>query len=291
MYQMTKEERTAYLRRIGISDLHEPTKEYLFALHKAHVETLAWQCIDIFAGKPVGMDVEESIQLILDGRSGYCFHLNGAFSTLLRSLGYNVSMHRAGVQPLGAEPRINSFHLGLTVNLAGAHQEEDRWIVDVGLGDMPYEPLPLRFGTYEHAPLHYKVMESSVAANGWRLEHDPFATFTGVDFAPDVVESLEEFKPKHEYYSRHAESPWINLFLIRHRHATGSNELRGCVWSKYDKDGVHKTELQTKSQWLAVLGDVFGEHLVAYSDLVKDELWKRVSRAHEEWKKSKAQKA
>ncbi|MGW8956539.1 arylamine N-acetyltransferase [Paenibacillus sp. NPDC055715] len=38
----------------------------------------------------------ESVQLILQGRSGYCFHLNGAFSVLLHSLGYRVCLHRAG---------------------------------------------------------------------------------------------------------------------------------------------------------------------------------------------------
>ncbi|MGM0881549.1 MAG: arylamine N-acetyltransferase family protein [Bacillota bacterium] len=283
---MTKEQIKAYLNRIGITEIEAPTKPYLFELHKAHVKSIPWETVDIFAGKPAAIDFSESVQLILNDRSGYCFHLNGAFSVLLRSLGYKVSLHRAGVQPPGAEPRVNSFHLGLTVHLVNQQLEEEKWIIDVGLGDMPYEPLPLQSGIYNQGPFIYKVTESSVVRNGWRLEHDPLGSFTGVDFDPAVVDDLEEFKPKHDHYSRSADSPWINMFLVRQRHAAGSNELKGCIWSKRENSGVEKTELTTKSRWLEVLGDVFGERLVNYSSHERDELWKKVRFIHEEWKKS-----
>jgi hypothetical protein len=62
--------------------------------------------------------------------------------------------------------------------------------------------------------------------------------------------------------------------------------LRGCIWSKRGSDGIEKTELHKKSQWLEVLGDVFQEHLVGYSKLERDDLWNRVRRYHEEWKKT-----
>ncbi|MGM1019621.1 MAG: arylamine N-acetyltransferase family protein [Bacillota bacterium] len=286
MYIMTKEEIKAYLNRIGIQDIQPPTQSYLFELHKAHVKHLSWQTVDIFARKPAAIGFQESVQLILQGRSGYCFHLNGAFSVLLHSLGYKVSLHRGGVQPLGAEPRINSFHLGLTVNLLNEQHEDEVWIVDVGLGDMPYEPVPLRMGTYEQAPLQYKVTESGVVAKGWRLEHDSLASFVGVDYDPTIVRDLEEFMPKHHFYSRSADSPWFNLFLIRQRQALETNELRGCIWKKHGLNGLEKIELDHKSQWLEVLADVFGEPLVNYSHQERDELWRRVFAAHTEWKKS-----
>ena len=282
---MTRTEIKAYLRRIGIMDIQPPTLSYLTQLHRAHVSTISWQTIDIVAGKPAAIDLNECLHLMLSNRSGYCFHLNGAFSVLLRSLGFRVSWHRAGVQPLGEEPRINSFHLGLTVTLTNEQHQEQRYIVDVGLGDMPYEPLPLRIGTYEQGPLHYQLESSGIIQGGWRLVHAPYSSFVGVDYAPDDLEDLEEFKPKHEFYSRSSDSPWIQLFLVRQRHATGSNELKGCIWSKRESDGIEKMELRTKSQWLEVLGDVFQEYLVSYSMLERDDLWNRVWNYHEEWKK------
>ncbi|MGC5324202.1 arylamine N-acetyltransferase family protein [Brevibacillus sp. SYSU BS000544] len=283
MEMLKNEEIKAYLHRLGIKEIEPPTLSFLSELHKAHVKNIPWETIDIFAGRPTAIDTRESVQLMINGRSGYCFHLNGAFSELLRSLGYQVSWHRAGVQPMGEQPRINSFHLGLTVKL-----ENERWIIDVGLGDMPFEPLPLQAGIYDQDPFIYKVTESSVVTNGWRLEHDPLSTFTGVDYDPEVVDELEEFYPKHEHYSRSANSPWINLFLVRHRHATGSNELRGCVWSKREKHVIEKIEILSKSQWFEVLGDIFGEHLVNYSKQARDDLWNKVQAINEQWKKTKS---
>lgn len=284
---LTNEEIQGYLARLGIREAQMPTKSFLFELHRAHVERIPWESVDIVAGSPASIDVKQSVQLMIGGRSGYCFHLNGAFSELLRSLGYRVSRHRAGVQRLGEAPVINSFHLGLTVTLQEDDQAEEKWIIDVGLGDLPYEPMPLVTGVYEQGPYTYKVMKSGVAENGWRVEHDAVASFSGVDFDPEVVGDLGIFDPKHEIYSRSAESPWINLFLVRQRHASGSNEVRGCIWSKRDLNGTVKTELETKSQWLEVLGDVFGERLVRYSSLERDELWKKVRDIHEQWKGSR----
>ncbi|CAG7619080.1 hypothetical protein PAESOLCIP111_02179 [Paenibacillus solanacearum] len=284
---MTLDDIQSYLNRIGIDAIEVPTLPYLFELHKAHVSRVPWQTLDIFAGQPATIDVRESVQLIVNGRSGYCFHLNGAFSTLLRSLGYRVSMHRAGVQPHGEAPRINSFHLGLTVTLENEAGEEERWIVDAGLGDLPYEPLPLRQGVYTQGPFIYQVVPSGIAEHGWRLVHDPGASFTGVDVAPEVVDGVDVFSANHEHYSRSADSPWIGLFLIRNRLAMESNELRGCMWSKHDGSGITKTELRSRTQWLDVLGDVFGERLVRYSGLEKEAIWQKVRQKHEEWLRSK----
>lgn len=180
----------AYLKRIGMNDIKKPTLEYLIELQRTHVQYLSWQTVDIFAGRPVGISLQESIQLILQGRSGYCFHLNGAFSVLLRSLGYTVDWHRGGVQPHGEQPRVNSFHLGLSVLLPDADPTIERWIVDVGLGGMPFEPLPLRYGTHGSAPFTYQLMPSSVAAGGWRLEYEPNGPSEGVDYAPEAVHDL-----------------------------------------------------------------------------------------------------
>ncbi|UKS25900.1 arylamine N-acetyltransferase [Paenibacillus sp. HWE-109] len=287
---LTQSEIKTYLHRLGVSDIESPTKDYLFALHQAHVDRISWQTLDIYAGKPVSIDTKEAVHLMLSGRSGYCFHLNGAFSTLLQSLGYKISMHRAGVQPLGQEPRINSFHLGLTVDLATDPQEEDRWIIDVGLGDMPYEPIPWLHGRYDQAPFTYTVTESGVVPHGWRLEHDKLGPYVGVDYAPEVVSTIDVFKPQHAHYSLSPDSPWMNIFLLRQRHATGGNELRGCVWHQRELDQIRKTELTTQSQWLEVLGDVFGEHLVAYSSHERDALWQRIHAEHEVWKRQREER-
>ena len=219
-------------------------------------------------------------------RSGYCFHLNGAFTALLRALGYKVYWHRAGVQPLGQEPRINSFHLGITVSLLNEQLgEEERWLVDVGLGDMPWEPIPLKFGEYIQGPFQYALEPSRITDDGWRLIHDPHYSYVGVDYAPDVVNSLELFQSNHAFYSRSPESPWIELFIVRQRHEQGMNELKGCIWRKWSGNTLDKIEISSKSEWFEILADIFNEPLVNYSMLERDLIWDKVYRQHQNWKR------
>lgn len=283
---ITQSEVRAYLNRLGISDIQSPTKEYLFELHKAHVARIPWQTLDIFAGKPTSIDLQESVQLMIHHRSGYCFHLNGAFTALLRALGYKVYWHRAGVQPSGQEPRINGFHLGITVSLLNEQLgEEERWLVDVGLGDMPWEPIPLKFGEYIQGPFQYTLEPSRITDRGWRLIHDPNYSYVGVDYAPDVVNSLELFKSNHTFYSRSPESPWMDLFIVRQRHEQGMNELKGCIWRKWSGNTLDKIEISSKSEWFEILANIFNEPLVNYSIIERDLIWDKVYRQHQNWKK------
>ncbi|GIP00507.1 arylamine N-acetyltransferase [Paenibacillus lautus] len=283
---ITQNEVRAYLNRLGISDIQAPTKEYLFELHKAHVERIPWQTLDILAGKPTSIDIQESVQLMLQHRSGYCFHLNGAFTALLRALGYKVYWHRAGVQPLGQEPRINSFHLGITVSLLHEQLgEEERWLVDVGLGDMPWEPIPLKFGEYIQGPFRYVLEPSRITDGGWRLIHDPHYSYVGVDYAPDAVNSLELFKSNHAFYSQSPESPWMDLFIVRQRHELGMNELKGCIWRKWSGKALDTVEISSKSEWFEILADIFNEPLVNYSVIERDLIWAKVCKQHQNWMK------
>lgn len=63
----------AYLRRIGIDVIKKPTLEFLFELQRAHVQYLSWQTVDIFAGRPAGISLQESIQLILQEAAATAF--------------------------------------------------------------------------------------------------------------------------------------------------------------------------------------------------------------------------
>lgn len=134
-----------YLRRLGFPRPPEPTVEALFALQRAHLERIPYENLDIQLGRPPGIDPELSARRFAAGRGGYCFHLNGAFALLLETLGFEVTRHLAGV--LGASERerrdVSGDHLALTVRVGA-----EEYFVDAGLGDGPYEPLPLRAGMH-----------------------------------------------------------------------------------------------------------------------------------------------
>jgi len=283
-FVLTSEMMRSYLKRLGIRDIQPPTLEFLRELHRAHVSTISWQTIDVFSGRPRPIDLETSVRMIVDNRSGYCYHLNGAFASLLRSLGYTVSLHHAGVQSYGGIPVIDSFHLGVTVKFHNEFQDE-QWIVDVGLGDMPYEPVPRMNGTYRQGPFVYTVADSQVNLDGWRLEHDPNGSFIGMDVDPGTVVGMAEFEANHRHLSLSPYSPWVNLLILKNRCAAKTHELKGCVLTIRDENGVHKSEVEYQSAWQDLMADVFGEHLPDYSLSQRNSLWDKVIRTHEQWKR------
>ncbi|MDR6722864.1 arylamine N-acetyltransferase [Paenibacillus amylolyticus] len=67
MYTLNPTEIKAYLKRIGIDEIKPPTLEFLSELQAAHVEYLSWQTVDIFAGRPAGIHLRESVELMLNG--------------------------------------------------------------------------------------------------------------------------------------------------------------------------------------------------------------------------------
>jgi N-hydroxyarylamine O-acetyltransferase len=89
-----------YLARLGLPELagHEPAVPALRALHRAHAERVPYECLEIHLDRPTKVCPAASVRRIVAGRGGYCFHLNGAFSALLRALGYCVTRHVGGVQ-------------------------------------------------------------------------------------------------------------------------------------------------------------------------------------------------
>ncbi len=228
---------TAYLRRLGRADLAAAPADLatLVALHRAHVERVAYDTLPNVLGRPVPADADSSVAAVVAGRGGYCFHLNGAFGWLLGRLRYAVSHHRAGVQgprdpgPVGADGN----HLALTVSLDGRN-----WLVDVGLGSALHEPLPLVAGSWRQGPFTYAVRPSAVVPGGWRFEHDRLAdSFVGMDLDAAPV-SLAEATARHTEFSSSPDSPFVRALAVQRRDAAGVELLRWIWWLRIEGPGA-----------------------------------------------------
>ena len=116
--------RAAYLYRLDL-DAEPPSVDALQRLHRGHVEKVPYETLWIHEGDTWGIDPADSAaRIALQGRGGYCFHLNGAFSELLRSLGYAVTRHVGGVHgPAGPDEGPLGNHLVLWVH---GHELADR---------------------------------------------------------------------------------------------------------------------------------------------------------------------
>ena len=275
-----------YLRRLDIADPGPPRPEGLRRLHAAHVERIPYEAIEIQLGRPTTLDPYDSADRIVGRhRGGYCYHLNGAFSVLLAALGYDVVWHRGGVQNRSEPKPVGAIgnHLALTVHgLPDDRCPDGVWLADVGLGDALHEPLPLKPGHYRQGPFAYELHPSTVEPGGWRFEHDPRGSFTGMDFRPDRA-TTDDFQERHAYLSTSPESMFVRTCSVQRRDATGVDVLTGCVLKRLGDDPATSCTLETADEWYDALADGFDLPLTDVTETQRDALWTRVRGAHEQW--------
>jgi len=273
----------AYLARLGLQRPGAPSAEGLAALQRAHLQRVPYENLDIQLGRPTTINPYESTARILSGRGGYCYHLNGAFALLLSALGYSVRWHVAGVQNSDAPgpARASGNHLGLTVHGLPARGNPDgMWLVDVGLGDGPFDPLPLRVGEFNDGPYRYSLAPSTVELLGWRFTHDPAGSFAAVEMRADVAVQ-SDFERTHEYLSTSPDSPFVRTATAQRRHAEGADVLRGRMLHRLPTGGSQ--ELTSAQEWFTALADVFGITLPELGGYEREGLWRRICAAHEAW--------
>jgi arylamine N-acetyltransferase len=82
---------TRYLSRLGLSENPSTTVAGLTELHRRHLDAVPYENLAIMLGRPDSTDPAETLRRVAAGsNAGYCFHQNGAFEVVLRSLGFAV---------------------------------------------------------------------------------------------------------------------------------------------------------------------------------------------------------
>jgi N-hydroxyarylamine O-acetyltransferase len=264
----------AYLDRLGLAGRPlPPTPDTLTALHRAHVERIAYECIDHHIPRRTPLAADESVARLAAGRGGYCFHLNGAFAALLTHLGFGVTLHRAAVQHTTDGPLEPGHHLALTVIADG-----EPYLADVGLGDGIHDPLPLRPGTYPHGPFSYVLTRPPT---GWRFTNDPRGSFRTFEFDTAPARLPEDFAEIHEWFATSPDSGFVRTILALRRDAKGVDVLRGCVLRRLDAAGDTAREIDTPEEWYATLTGLFGLDLSALDAATRRHLWTKTRTTHE----------
>jgi arylamine N-acetyltransferase len=276
-------DQTAYLARLGL-DAEPPSAEALIRLHRAQVEQVPYETLWIHTGDGWGIDLEESVARIANGRrGGYCFHLNGAFSVLLESLGYEVHRHVGGVHGPVPVPELEmANHLVLTVaGLPTDANADGTWYVDAGLGDALHEPAPLVAGPFEQPPFSLRLDREPDGVGDWHLTHDPAGSFAGMAWhaAPATIDA---FREKHDWLSTAPESGFVRVLTVQRRDATGVDILRGCVLSRVGS-GASQSDLTSQTELEDTLADLFHLDLAAIDPSAMHAMWTRMQREHERW--------
>jgi N-hydroxyarylamine O-acetyltransferase len=270
----------AYLARLGL-EREPPSAEALARIHRAHVERVPYETLWIHLGERWTVDPAASLERVAVGRrGGYCYHLNGALSELLRYLGYDVVRHVGGVHgPDGPTEADLGNHLVLTVRgLPTEEHPEGTWYVDAGLGDGLHEPLPLRAGTYRSGPFRFVLEETPGGVGDWHLVLDPANSSPGMAWRSAPAD-MAAFADRNVHLSTSPESGFVRVLTVQRRDATGADILRGLTLTRVG-EGAGQRTLETPAEWTGALADLVG--LIVHDDR-RGALWARLAAAHEAW--------
>lgn len=279
--------RAAYLARLGV-EAAPPSAEALRLLHRRHTERVPYETMWIHGGERWTTDPHAAAHRIArERRGGYCYHLNGAFGLLLRSLGYEVRRHCGGVHgPDGPTEDARGNHLVLSVDaLPSDDNPTGRWYLDVGLGDALHEPIPLRPGTFRQGAFTLVIEQVDAGGTGWHLVHDPEGSFTGMAWTTDPADDAL-LAGRHEWLSTSPESVFVRTATAQRRDADGSDIVRGLVVTRVGSDARTGEPLTDRTAWFDTLADLFGLTFEASAPGTTDRLWERILATHRAWEAS-----
>lgn len=125
-----------YLVRIGLGAVPPVDRGGLETLQRAHLTAVPFENLDVYARRGVQTGLDWSVPKIVERRrGGWCFELNGGFSSLLTALGFEVKRRGAAVITRGSSDEPTHLTLEVTLDVP--------YLVDVGFGDTFIKPLRL----------------------------------------------------------------------------------------------------------------------------------------------------
>jgi N-hydroxyarylamine O-acetyltransferase len=144
----------AYLARLGLDARPPPTWATLADLVRRHTETVPFENVDIFRGRPVVLGTDVAVHKVAHRRrGGFCYEMNEAFRALLDDLGFVTRRIEGQVWREKSDTFGAPFdHLLLAVALP-----EGDFLVDVGFGDNNRRPLRMPEDTAEDVSGRYRL--------------------------------------------------------------------------------------------------------------------------------------
>lgn len=260
----------AYFDRIGFAGAARPDVATLTALHRAHLQAVPYENLDVQLGRPLTTDPDAAIEKIVTRRrGGWCYEMNGVFGAALTEVGFKVTwMAGAAMRELLGDIVIGN-HLVLLVEIDG-----EPWIADVGFGDGCQDPFPLRPAAMTVGGYRFRL--EALDQRWWRFHNHEFGGARSFDFAVEPADP-ELLAGRCEWLQYDPTSHFVlNLIVQRYRGDT-ILQLRGRVLRTVTPAGVETRLLGSADDLVAVLASEFGLDAPEAAAL-----WPRVVARHNE---------
>jgi len=224
----------AYLERIGYRGQLTTSLSTLRALHRAHVDTIPFENVDVVLRRPIALDLAAlQAKLIERRRGGYCYEHNLLFGALLERLGFGVTRLAARIR-MGGDKVLPKSHMCLAVEAEG-----QRWFADVGFGgEGLLEPIPLHVdATATQGVWTYRLAPDDIDG-GWRLQsHHADGWFDLYTFTGEP-QHLVDFEVVNYYASTHPRSPFVAGLVVQRADEQVRHTLHNTRLTAAGPDGV-----------------------------------------------------
>jgi len=206
----TPTEVAAYLDRIGFDGPTSPTSPSVATLrgiYRAHLYNVPFENFDILPlGRPLSLAPAALYdKIVRRHRGGFCYELNGLLGTVLRDLGYDVTI--VAVQFVEADGAFSPpfDHMALVVATADS---PDRWLVDAAGGRRSSaDPLPLVHGFAEFQPDVQLASRLTATGDRWQLdEQAPGEPWTPNYTFQVIPRTLNDFLDRCRYHEQNPAS-------------------------------------------------------------------------------------
>lgn len=244
-----------YLARLDVHSALEPDIETLRNLHRAHMQTIPFENLDIHRGQDIVLEEDHLFAKIVDRqRGGICYELNGLFARLLTHIGFEVALVAAEVFREDGTTGPLFDHMALLVEIDG-----DRYLADVGFGDSFTTPLPLSdtgdqpqdgrvYRIYRDATT-FTVMAGSGASNGAMKPSFRFST---------KPRQLSDFNEMCTFHQTSDQSHFTRKEVCSRATSTGRVTLSGTQLIETDAGSRNVVDLASSEERQRALNKHFG---------------------------------
>ena len=219
--------------------------------------TVPFENLEIHQGKKIVLEENRIYEkIVVNGRGGFCYELNGLFCWLLRSLGFSVSMVSSQVYRSAEDMFTPEFdHMVLIVDL------EKTYLVDVGFGDTFRNPIALPDGIVEDISGTYRVQPFGSAPDTYILQKEDNNDWQSVYSFTKNPRVISDFEEMCTFHQTSPESHFTQEIICTMATKNGRVSLSDDFLTNTDGSSKKKTKVDSNKDFKHKLRDHFGIQL------------------------------
>jgi len=247
-----------YFKRIKLDVPTDISADTLTDIHFAHVNTIAYDMLDVFLGIAPSFDMDQiGDKLISGGRGGGCTQMNGLLAVVLETLGFSVRRSLSAVSREDGAMNL-STHMVLLVRV-----EDEEWICDVGFGYRGFlYPLRLLHNAQVVQGVHeYRVQR--VGTSMWGIQYRRGVQWINMYVLRDASYDAHEFVVGQFFNAYSPLSPFKNNLVCARPSLQGGCYLINNVLVSIQQHARNRRIVTSCHELVEVLDEYFDIELEA----------------------------